>query len=160
TVWPGDMGISVPTGYVSIGDTNGAKNALFTLFNHQHPDGHLQWSGPPWNLDNGSDTYHMWTLHGTYLTYLYSGDKAWLDSVWAKYKTGMTFITGKIDGNGLLNVTSTADWGPRVDQGGENIEANAILYAVLNGAVTLANVEGDGASAAKYSALAATVKAQ
>ncbi|HEX4458205.1 MAG TPA: alpha-L-rhamnosidase, partial [Polyangia bacterium] len=158
TVWPGDLAISLPTGYAALADTEAVKNAIITLFNHQHSDGHLQWCGPPWNLDNGSDTYHMWTLHGTYLTYLYSGDKAWLDSVWARYQTALAYIIAKIDGNGLLNVTSTADWGPRVDQGGENIEANSILYAVLNGAATLATVEGDTTSAANYASLAATLK--
>ena len=54
----------------------------------------------------------------------------------------MGFITAKIDGNGLLNVTGTSDWA-RGGQGGENIEANAILYQALTGGVTLANVEGD-----------------
>src|SRR5262249_34518177 len=154
TVWAGDTGIAVPTAYAALGDTEAAKNALVTLFNHQHPDGHLQWSGPPWNLDPGSDTYHLWTLHGTYLAYLYSGDKAWLDSLWPKYKTAMGYITNKIAANGLLNVTGIADWGPRQDQGGENIEANAILYAVLTEAATLADAEGD-ASAGSYAASAA-----
>jgi hypothetical protein len=160
TVWAGDMGIAVPTGYVSLFDTEAAKNSLVTLFNHQHPDGHLNWSGPPWNLDPSSDTYHLWTLHGTYLTYLYSGDKTWLDSVWTKYKTAITYITGKIDGTGLLDVTGTADWGPRVDQGGKNIEANSLLHAVLVGGAALADAEGDGALASNYTTLAASVKAQ
>jgi hypothetical protein len=160
TVWAGDMSISVPTGYAALNDTLAAKNALVTLFNHEHSDGHLQWSGPPWNLDNGSDTYHMWTMYGTYLGYLYSGDKAWLDTVWPKYKTALTYITNKIDTNGLLNVTSTADWGPRSDQGGENIEANSILYAVLQGTATLAQVEGEAATASSVAALATTLKAQ
>lgn len=158
TVWPGDLGISVPTGYAALAETQAAKSSIVTLFNHQHADGHLNWSGPPWNLDPGSDTYHLWTLHGTYLTYLYSGDKTWLDSVWPKYKTALTYIIGKIDPSGLLNVTGTADWGPRVGQGGQNIEANSLLYAVLGGAATLSTVEGDAASASKYSALATTLK--
>ncbi len=160
TVWAGDLGIAVPTAYVSLFDTAGAKNALITLFNHQHADGHLNWSGPPWNLDNGSDTYHLWTLHGAYLVYLYSGDKAWLDSVWVRYKTAITYITAKIAPSGLLNVTATADWGPRLNQGGENIEANALLYAVLTGGAVLARAQGEGALADSYAALAANVKAQ
>ncbi len=36
----------------------------------------------------------------------------------------MKFITDKIDGQKLLNVTGTSDWA-RSGQGGENIEANA-----------------------------------
>jgi hypothetical protein len=160
TVWPGDMGISLPTGYVALGETDAAKNAIVTLFNHQGTDGHLQWSGPPWNLDPGSDTYHLWTMYGVYLAYLYSGDTLWVANLWSKYKLAMTFITGKIDGNGFLDVTGTADWGPRVDQGGENIEANAILYAVLNGSATLAQAVGDASDATTWTGLAATLKTQ
>jgi hypothetical protein len=160
TVWAGDTGIAVPTGYAALFDTEAAKNSLTTLFNHQHEDGHLNWSGPPWNLDNGSDTYHLWTLHGTYLAYLYSGDKTWLDSVWSRYKSAMTYITGKMSENGLLNVTATADWGPRHDQGGENVEANSLLYAVLSEGAVLAEAEGDGDASSNYRALATSVKAQ
>lgn len=159
TVWPGDMGISLATGYVSLGETDAAKNALYTLYNHQQSSGELDWSGPPWNLTNPSDTYHMWTLHGTYLAYLYSGDKAWLDSVWARYQLGVTYITGKVDANGLLSVTGNADWGPRQDMGGENVEANSLLYEVLTGAATLATVEGDTASATSYTSLATSLRA-
>ena len=158
-IWPGDMGISLATAYVALFDTNAAKGSLVSMYNNQESTGELNWSGPPWNITDPSDTYHMWTLYGTYLAYLYSGDKVWLDSVWPGYQLGMTYITSEIDASsGLLNVAGTADWGPRDDMEGENVEANSILYAVLIGGVTLATVEGDTASATNYSALASTLK--
>ena len=158
-VWPGDMGISLATAYVGLFDTNAAKDSLVSMYQNQQSSGELNWSGPPWNITSASDTYHMWTLYGTYLAYLYSGDKAWLDSVWSGYQLGMTYITNEIAASsGLLDVVGTADWGPRYDMGGENIEANSILYAVLNGGVILATVEGDTASATKYGTLASTLK--
>ncbi|MFC1418050.1 alpha-L-rhamnosidase-related protein [Streptacidiphilus cavernicola] len=157
-VWPGDLGISLPTEYVSTDDTASSRNALTALYQHQNAStGELEYGGPAVNF-YGSDTYHTWTLIGTSSYYTYSADKAWLDSVWSRYKLGMAFITGKIDGNGLLNVTGTADWA-RGDQGGENIEANALLYAALTGGATLAAAEGDGTDAADWQQRAATLKA-
>ena len=34
-VWPADMGISVPSTFVSIGDLESFKNALQTMYDHQ-----------------------------------------------------------------------------------------------------------------------------
>jgi len=157
-VWPGDMGISIPTGYVSLFETVSAKNSLQTIYNHQSSAGELGYAGPPL-LFFGSDTYHMWTLYGTQLYYLYSGDKAWLDSIWPRFVAGITFITNKIDGNGLLSVTGTNDWA-RDGQQGENIAANALLYGVLVRGAQLAQAEGDAALASAYATRAANLKVQ
>ncbi|MGW3285341.1 alpha-L-rhamnosidase-related protein [Streptomyces sp. NPDC001002] len=156
TVWPGDMGIAVPTQYAYSNDLVSTRNALTTMFNAQSAAGEIPWSGPPFNL-TGSDTYHTWTLLGTSTYYTYTADRAWLDSEWANYKRGMAFITNKIDGNSLLNVTRTQDWA-RVGQGGENISANALLYAALKGGATLATAEGDSALAASWNSKAAAIK--
>lgn len=156
TVWPGDLGIAVPTQYAYSGDLTSTRNALTTMYNAQSTEGEIPWSGPPFNL-TGSDTYHTWTLLGTATYYTYSADRAWLDSEWADYKRGMAFITGKIDGNNLLNVTRTQDWA-RAGQGGENISANALLYAALKAGSILATVEGDSALAASWTSNAAAIK--
>ncbi|MFD8814623.1 alpha-L-rhamnosidase [Streptomyces sp. NPDC059627] len=157
TVWPGDMGIAVPTQYAYSGDLTSTRNALTTMYDAQSADGEIPWSGPPFNL-TGSDTYHTWTLLGTSTYYTYTADRAWLDSEWANYKRGMAFITNKIDGNNLLDVTRTQDWA-RVGQGGENISANALLYAALRGGATLATAEGDSALAASWTGKADAIKA-
>ncbi|MBA3822876.1 MAG: alpha-L-rhamnosidase [Ktedonobacterales bacterium] len=157
TVWPGDLGVAVPTAYVSTGDILSTKNALTTLYNHQASSGELPYAGPQVNFF-GSDTYHLWTLIGTATYELYSGDKAWLDGIWAAYKKGVTFATNKIDGTGLMNVTGTADWA-RGDQGGDNIAANALLYRALTTGATLATTEGDSTLAGTYTTQAANLKA-
>jgi hypothetical protein len=157
-VWPGDMGVSVPTGFVSLFETVSAKNSLQTMYNHQSSTGELGYAGPPF-LFGGSDTYHMWTLYGTQLYYQYSADKAWVDSIWSRFVAGTTFITNKMDANGLLNVTGTNDWA-RDGQGGENIAANALLYGVLVRGALLAQVEGDAALASSYATRAANLKVQ
>lgn len=60
-VWPGDMGIAVPSTFVSIGDLESVMNALQTMYDHQNSDGSFPEAGPPL-LQQGSDTYHMWTM--------------------------------------------------------------------------------------------------
>ncbi len=156
TIWPGDLGISVPTDYASMNDLDTVRNTLSTMYSVQDANGEIPWSGPVFNL-KGSDTYHTWTLHGTALYYTYSADRAWLDSIWSNYTRGMQFIINKIDGNNLLNVTRTQDWA-RSGQGGENIQANALLYAALIGGVNLARVKGDTGLANSFANRAAALK--
>lgn len=154
TVWPGDLGISSATAYVSTGDVLATKNSLTTLYQIQRPTGKLPYAGPEVN-DFGSDTYHIWTLIGTYNYYLYSADKKWLDGIWENYTLGVTFITDKIDAvSGLLIVDGTNGWAGCC-RGGENIEANALLYRVLTTGVVLAQAEGN-LTLAKASTVQAT----
>ncbi|HEX4787562.1 MAG TPA: hypothetical protein VH372_03810, partial [Actinospica sp.] len=146
SVWPGDMGVSATTAYVSTDDLASVRNSLTTMYQNQKSTGELPYGGPEFNF-YGSDTYHMWSLAGTYTYYLDSGDKSWLDGIWSRYQLGVDFITAKVDGNGLLNVTGTSDWA-RGDQGGENIEANALLYHVLTTGALLAAAEGNSSLSA------------
>jgi hypothetical protein len=156
SVWPGDMGVSTATAYVSTDDMTAVRNSLTTMYQNQKSTGELPYGGPQFNF-YGSDTYHMWTLAGTYNYYLYTGDRSWLNGIWGQYQQGVNFVTAKIDGNGLLNVTGTADWA-RGGQGGENIEANALLYQVLTTGSVLAGVEGNSSLAATYSSRAASAE--
>jgi hypothetical protein len=156
SVWPGDMGVSATTAYVSTDDLTSVRNSLTTMYQHQQSSGELPYGGPQFNF-YGSDTYHMWTLVGTYTYYLDSGDKSWLDGIWGQYQSGVAFATAKIDGNGLMNVTGANDWA-RGDQGGENIAANALLYQVLTTGAQLAAAEGDSSLSGSYSSRAASLK--
>ncbi|MFC1435582.1 discoidin domain-containing protein [Streptacidiphilus sp. N1-3] len=157
TVWPGDLGVSVPTEFASLGDLTPTRNALTTLYQHQAAPGELPFAGPEVNF-YGSDTYHLWTLIGTANYYQYSHDKAWLDSEWSNYKRALAFSLAKVGTDGLMSVTGTADWA-RSDQGGENIEANALLYQALRTGAALAAAEGDQASATAWKAAGDSVKA-
>ncbi|KAH9919649.1 Six-hairpin glycosidase [Fomitopsis serialis] len=123
----GDMGIAVPTQFVSTNDLLPTRNALSTMFAALNPEtGALPESGPPLS-QQGSDTYHGWTLIGTYNYFLYSGDYEWLEDTWSNYTKAVAYLTSKVQSNGLLNVTGLRDWG-RQGQGGFNSEANAIYY--------------------------------
>ncbi|KAH9476632.1 hypothetical protein JR316_0010545 [Psilocybe cubensis] len=137
-VWPGDMGIAVPTQFVSTNDLIPTRNALSTMFAAINPKtGALPESGPPLS-QQGSDTYHAWTLIGTYNYVLFSGDVEWLQGVWANYTKAVAFLEGKVDGTGLMDVTGLRDWA-RQGGGGYNAEGNAILYKVLTTASSLAS---------------------
>jgi hypothetical protein len=157
TVWPGDLGISVPTDYVSLGDMTTIKNSLQTLYNHQAASGALPYAGPAVNFIGNSDAYHMWTLIGTASYYQYTGDKAWLDAIWPRYTRALSYITAKIGADGLMNVTASADWA-RTNSGGKNIEAEAIMYRTLVTCAAVAGAEGDQALADSCTQKAATLK--
>ncbi|KAE8453469.1 hypothetical protein EG329_010330 [Mollisiaceae sp. DMI_Dod_QoI] len=129
-VWPGDMGIAVPSTFVSIGDLDSVKNALQVMYNYQNPTtGAFPEAGPPL-LQLGSDTYHMWTMIGTFNYVLYSNDTAFLQQNWAKYLLAMDFIYAKVGPSGLLNVTGLRDWA-RWQTGFNGSEPNMILYRTL-----------------------------
>lgn len=141
-VWPGDMGIAVPTQFVSTYDLLPTRNALSTMFSAINPKtGALPESGPPLS-QLGSDTYHCWTLIGTHNYFLYSGDIEWLETIWPNYTKAVAFLEGKVDSSGLMNVTGLRDWA-RLGGGGHNSEGNALLYKVLTTAADLANYVND-----------------
>lgn len=156
TVWPGDLGVSVPTEYASLGDLTPTRNALTTLYQHQAASGELPFAGPEVNF-YGSDTYHLWTLIGTANYYQYSHDQAWLSGEWAGYVRAIDFSLAEVGSDGLMTVQNTADWA-RGDQGGENIEANSLLYQALVTGAQLATVQGDSADANHWSSTAATLR--
>jgi hypothetical protein len=156
TVWPGDLGVSVPTEYASLGDVTPTRNALSTLFDHQRSSGELPFAGPEVNF-YGSDTYHLWTLIGTANYFQYSHDTGWLSSEWANYVRALNYSLSKVGSDGLMTVTGTADWA-RGDQGGENIEANALLYRALITGAELAAVQHDGTDASAWTAAASKLR--
>jgi hypothetical protein len=158
SVWAGDLGISVPTAFATTDDMASARNSLDALYALEKTTGELPYAGPTFN-EFGSDTYHLWALVGTGDYYRYTGDLAWLTGVWPKYLAAMRFITGQIDGSGLLNVPSNLwpDWGP-VGRSGEVVEANTILFQALNLGVELATAAGDAADANTWGRLASGIK--
>jgi hypothetical protein len=155
-VWPGDMGIAVPSSFVSLGDLESVSNALQIMYNTQDANtGAFSESGPPLS-QKGSDTYHMWTMIGTYNYFLYTNDTRFLEKNWPGYLRAMAFILGKVDGSDLLNVTGIRDWA-RWQQGFHNTEANMILHHTLTTGAKLAGWRGDSASAS-WITKAATLK--
>jgi hypothetical protein len=157
-IWPGDLGISALTDYLSLGDTDSVRNDLDALFAYQDPSGCFPYSGPEANLGPVSDTYHLWTLDAAIDYYFYTADRNWLLAHWGQIQSGIRFSTSKIDSNGLLSVTLLPDWGGQTP-GGEEMGANALLYHVLQGAASVASQVGDAALETQYGAAASSLRA-
>ncbi|KAJ9132177.1 Bacterial alpha-L-rhamnosidase domain-containing protein [Pleurostoma richardsiae] len=156
-VWPGDMGVAVPSTFVSVGDLDSVRNALQTMYNHQNADGSFPEAGPPL-LQQNSDTYHMWSMIGTYNYILYTNDTDFLASNWVGYLRAMSYIYGKVQSPGLLNVTGTRDWA-RWQTGFNMSEAQMILYRTLVTGADLAVWAGDTSGlAANWASHAADLK--
>jgi hypothetical protein len=102
-VWPGDLGIAMPTAYVALFETAAARSALQTLFDHQSATGELPFAGPPVNV-GGSATYHMWALLGVGTQHTFEDNREWLKALWPRYKAGVTHSVARIDGKGLYDV--------------------------------------------------------
>ncbi|KII85113.1 glycoside hydrolase family 78 protein [Plicaturopsis crispa FD-325 SS-3] len=153
----GDMGIAVPTQFVSTNDLAPTRNALSTMFAAIDPvTGALPESGPPLS-QTGSDTYHCWTLIGTYNYYLYSGDTAWLQNIWSNYTKAVAFLDSHVDSSGLFNVTGLRDWA-RLGGGGHNSEGNALYYKVLTNSASLATYLNETETAAGWARNASALK--
>ncbi|KAI1777053.1 glycoside hydrolase family 78 protein [Hypoxylon cercidicola] len=143
TVWPGDMGVAISAAFYSTGDIESVKNSLEVLYSIQAEDGLLPFSGPPL-LATNSDTYHMWTMIGTYNYVLYSGDLDFIRDTWAKYLAAMNFIVDQLDSSlGLLNITGyTEDWG-RFYTDSTLVSAQMLYYRTLITGSALATWLGD-----------------
>ncbi|XP_006455643.1 hypothetical protein AGABI2DRAFT_210102 [Agaricus bisporus var. bisporus H97] len=155
-VWPGDMGIAVPTQFVSTNDLISTRNALATMFAHINPNGALPESGPPLS-QQGSDTYHAWTLIGTHNYHHLTGDKEWVQSVWSNFTRAVTFLEQKVDETGLIDITGLRDWA-RLGGGGHNSEGNALFYEVLVTASDLAAQLDEIQQANRWSSKAISLK--
>ncbi|KAK3325690.1 Six-hairpin glycosidase-like protein [Apodospora peruviana] len=137
-VWPGDMYMAVPGIAVSTYDMVSVRNALDTLYHHQYGDGSLPYAGPPMGFQGEfSDTYHLHTLLGTFNYFLYTEDVDWLRMRWTAYLAALEVSIAKVDTMDLLHVSSVADW-LRPGMTGHNLEASAMLHAVLTKSKLLA----------------------
>ncbi|RAH64987.1 putative alpha-L-rhamnosidase A [Aspergillus aculeatinus CBS 121060] len=156
-VWPGDMSIAIESAAVSTADLESVRTALESLFVLQKANGQLPYAGRPF-LDIVSFTYHLHSLIGASSYYQYTGDRSWITRYWGQYKKGLQWALSSLDNSGLANITASADW-LRFGMGGHNIEANAILYYVLNDAISLASSLDDRANVGNWSTAASKIKA-
>jgi hypothetical protein len=105
------MTISLETVMVSTYDVDSVRNSLDAMLALQTADGRLPYASTPFP-DQRSFTYHLHSLINLAAYYRYTGDKDWLTSNWEKFKHGVTWALGSIDGTGLAYVAANAssDW--------------------------------------------------
>lgn len=156
TVWPGDLGVEIPTAYAAFDDTASARNSLDVIYQHQRDTGELPYAGPELNK-YGSDTYHLWTLAASWDYYRYTGDAGWVSGVWDRYKKAVDYTSAKVDAKGLLSITGTSD-SVRILAKGENLIANVLLWRVLDTGSQLARTQGDTGLAESYAQRAAALR--
>lgn len=159
-VWPGDILISQPGIFVSSYDMDMLRTSLDSLLVLQNASGALPYAGRPFGteLPMWSFTYHLHSLTDINDYYLYTGNETYLRQNWDTFKLALNFSLSFVDDSGLANVTTSADW-LRFGMGGHNIEANAILYYVLNIGTNLASHLNDtSAFARSWSGIAAKIK--
>lgn len=167
-VWPGDLGISFPTAFVSTNDMVSMRNALRTIYDHSRNTAEwingVQWfeelpyAGPPLNLYS-SDTYHMWALLATSTYLKYSDDSDFATSIWGHYQTSLGYVLARLDGANLFSVGHGDDWESGGAISGESLEASALAYGVLRGAAFVARTyANDTSAAAAYDTKADAVK--
>ena len=168
-IWPGDMGVSVPALFATLGDIQASLNAVDTLFNFQNPDsGQLPYVGPPiagehTPMTYASDTYHLWAIAGTCNVFAFlSSDRrhTWGVDKWEPLTHALNTSIGKINSSsGLMVVTATSDWA-RHGQGGQNMAANSLLFNAMRCVSEVGTTLGGEARvklAKHYSALANTL---
>ncbi|KAI0009368.1 glycoside hydrolase family 78 protein [Xylariaceae sp. FL0662B] len=143
TVWPGDMGVAVPSSFYSTGDIELVHSIRRHLWNYPLPNGILPFSGPEL-LAEESDTYHMWTMIGTYNYVLFSGDTSFIRDIWDSYLKAASFLDAQLDPSlDLINITGyTEDWG-RFFVGNVSTSAQMLYYRTLTTGATLATWLGD-----------------
>ncbi len=138
TVWPGDLGISQGTAFVSTGDTSSPRNSIMTAYAAQRDTGELPYAGPEIGFYR-SDTYHMWTLLATAEQMENTDDRDWLRSVWPAYVAGLDYIRDKVGDRDLLFIDETNDTTheSRIPDGEESM-ANVLFWRVLTTGAELA----------------------
>lgn len=144
TVWPGDLGISQGTAFVSTGDTTSVRNSIATAYAHQRDSGELPYAGPQIGFYR-SDTYHMWTLLATAENYENTADADWLAEVWPSYLAGLDYIRAKAGERDLLVIDETNDTTheSRIPDG-EEAMANVLYWRLLATGADLATDHGAG----------------
>ncbi|KAJ6599949.1 Six-hairpin glycosidase-like protein [Mycena vulgaris] len=149
TAWPGDLGVALESAFVAgnFGAMDAVKNNLITQWNLQDSGtGELPWVGPPvyssanpnWYI---SDVYAMWAIVSTRDYWAYSGDTAFINTIWSQYLLSIDWVLSKVDSTGLYFSTHTGDWG-RVGNGGHSLSANALAFRCLQGAIQLSTFLG------------------
>ncbi|PLN81347.1 bacterial alpha-L-rhamnosidase domain protein [Aspergillus taichungensis] len=137
-VWPGDMGTSVSSLFVSTGDLESTKNALQKVYNTQsNLTGAFNEPRGTFN-PKSSETYHLWSMIGTFYYVLYSNDTDFLERNWEGYKSAMSYIYQKVDSTrGLLQATDTCNQDIS-RQASKSLEMQIILYHALKTGARLA----------------------
>jgi alpha-L-rhamnosidase len=153
-VWSGDAYQSYLMNYYSIYDAPTVKRTLWAQRGKDPVTAHI----------NTIMDYSFYWFLGIYDYYQYSGDQKFVQDIYPRMKSLMTYIDGRKNKNGLLEWMPGdwifIDWADKLSKDGE-VSFEQLLYCrSLETMALCAKLANDEASAAIYSKQAAELKAK
>ncbi|RYF11199.1 MAG: alpha-rhamnosidase, partial [Flavobacteriales bacterium] len=153
-VWSGDAYQSYLMNYYSFFDASTVKRTLWAQRGKDPVTAHI----------NTIMDYSFYWFLGIYDYYKYSGDKKFVEDVYPRMKTLMTYIDSRKNKNGLLEWMPGdwifIDWADKLSKDGE-VSFEQLLYCrSLETMALCAKLANDNASAAIYTKQAAALKAK
>ncbi|WP_316767354.1 alpha-rhamnosidase [Pedobacter frigiditerrae] len=153
-VWSGDAYQSYLMNYYSFFDASTVKRTLWAQRGKDPVTAHI----------NTIMDYSFYWFLGIYDYYQYSGDKKFVEDIYPRMKTLMTYIDGRKNKNGLLEWMPGdwifIDWADKLSKEGE-VSFEQLLYCrSLETMALCAKLANDNASATIYSKQAAALKAK
>jgi alpha-L-rhamnosidase len=153
-VWSGDAYQSYLMNYYSFFDASTVKRTLWAQRGKDPVTAHI----------NTIMDYSFYWFLGIYDYYQYSGDKKFVEDIYPRMKTLMTYIDGRKNKNGLLEWMPGdwifIDWADKLSKDGE-VSFEQLLYCrSLETMALCAKLANDNASAAIYTKQAAALKAK
>ncbi|TKC10129.1 alpha-rhamnosidase [Pedobacter polaris] len=153
-VWSGDAYQSYLMNYYSFFDASTVKRTLWAQRGKDPVTAHI----------NTIMDYSFYWFLGIYDYYQYAGDKKFVEDIYPRMKTLMTYIDGRKNKNGLLEWMPGdwifIDWADKLSKDGE-VSFEQLLYCrSLETMALCAKLANDNASAALYTKQAADLKAK
>jgi len=153
-VWSGDAYQSYLMNYYSFFDASTVKRTLWAQRGKDPVTAHI----------NTIMDYSFYWFLGIYDYYQYSGDKKFVEDIYPRMKTLMTYIDGRKNKNGLLEWMPGdwifIDWADKLSKDGE-VSFEQLLYCrSLETMALCAKLANDNSSAAIYTKQAAALKAK
>lgn len=152
-IWGGDNAVSNPVSYLTTGETLPAADAISFMAKGQFASGEVPGVYLPGSGYQGAwGEYAAWWVQNLWTHYLYTGDRAFLDTYWPTLKKDIAWFETQVGTGGLLNVPGSASghWG--YGNAGQATYDNALYVHVLGLAAQAAQTEGDSGQAQQYRA--------
>ncbi len=152
-IWSGDAYQSYLMNYYLFFDSPSVRRTLLALRGKEPVSSHL----------NTIMDYTFYWFLGVYDYYLYTGDKAFIETFYPRMVSLMEFCLGRRNANGMMTGLPGdwvyLDWAP-LDKKGEVSFEQLLFCRSLETMALCAGLTGDEANAARYGELAAGLRAR
>ncbi|MET3806151.1 hypothetical protein ABIB25_003160 [Nakamurella sp. UYEF19] len=150
--WGGDNGISGPVALLTTGRGEAVQNSIEWFGDHPFPNGQIPgvYLPAPAGFQSAWGEYAAWWVHNYWTYYLYTGDRAFLDSYYSAMKGNLAWFATQVGADHLWDVSgaTSGHWG--YGQSGKETYDNAVYTMALRDAAAAAAVEEDTSAASSY----------